>query len=276
MKISVIIPLYNKENFIAGTIKSVLKQTFTDFELIIINDGSTDGSASVVKSFRDHRILYLEQPNQGVSITRNKGISIAKGEYIAFLDADDQWYPDYLGKMAQLSEQYPLYSVFCSAQEKRPIKTLPTGISIIRDYCTYYYVFWTGSMLIKKEVFDNVGGFREKVQLGEDSDMWLRISCKYSTIYLNEELVNHPYITENNLARTIDITQSFPYWEWYTYPYTNKKSLYIYTTNQIVRCAKSLALRHRYSDALFFLKKTKGYSSLLTRIKLLFIIILRL
>lgn len=275
MIVSVIIPLYNKENFVAGTIKSVLSQTYTDFELIIINDGSTDGSAQIATSFYDHRIRYTEQPNRGVSIARNKGISIARGEYIAFLDADDKWSPDYLEKMALLSQQYPSYSVFCSSQEKRPINTLPTGISIIEDYCTYYYIFWTGCMFIKKDVFDKVGGFREGIQLGEDSDMWLRISCIYKTIFLNEELACHPYITENNLARTVDIAKSFPYWEWYNYPYPNIKSLYKYTTNQIVRCAKELTIKRRYSNAWFFLRKTRGTTSIIPRIKLLFKIIFR-
>ena len=268
MKVSVIIPLYNKEHFIADTMQSVLTQTFVDYELIIINDGSTDESAKVVATFSDNRIIYVEQNNKGVSIARNKGINMARGEYIAFLDADDQWHPDYLEKMINLTTQYPTYSVFCSSQAKRPINTLPEGVSVIEDYCVYNYVFWTGCMVIKKEVFDVIGGFREGIQLGEDSDMWLRICCKYTTVYLNEELAEHPYITENNLARITDTTKSFPFWEWYNYPYPNTKSLYRYTTDQLVRCTEDLVRQSRYCDAWYFLKKTKGFSSIRPRIKL--------
>lgn len=275
MKISIIIPLYNKEHYILGTINSVLEQTFQDWEAIVIDDGSTDRSAEIVQSIQDTRIKFLKQSNQGVSITRNRGIDIASGEYIAFLDADDQWMPNYLTTMYSMAKKFPNYKVFCSAQKGRPIKTLPKGISIIDNFCAYDYVFWTGCLLIKKEVFKQVGGFREGIQLGEDSDMWLRIACKYSSVYLNEELVNHPYITENNLARTVDTKKSFPYWEWYNYPYFDKRSLFKYTTEQIIRCAKDLAKQKRYSDAWFFLRRTKGFTAIRPRLKLLISIIFR-
>lgn len=276
MKVSVIIPLYNKEHYIKGTIESVLSQTFKDLEVIIINDGSTDASEDIAKSINDPRIKTYTQINHGVSYTRNRGIDLAKGDYIAFLDADDKWKPNYLEKMIMLAEKYPFYHIFCSAQDGRPIPTLPLGVTIIYDYCKYDYIFWTGCLLIKKEVFRNVGGFRTGIQLGEDLDMWLRIACKYTTIYLNEELAYHPYVTENNLARSIDISSSFPYWEWYDYPYHNKKSLYKYTTNQIVRCAEELVNQKRYQDSWCFLMKTKGYTSIRPRIKLVFKILFKL
>lgn len=275
MKVSVIIPLYNKENYIATTLNSILSQTFTDFEIIIVNDGSNDNSPNVVKSFNDCRIKLYEQANHGVSAARNKGISIAKGEYIAFIDADDKWAPNYLANMTSLAEKYSDYSVFCSAQIGRPIKTLPNGISIIEDHCKFDYIFWTGCMLIKKEVFEKVGGFREGVQLGEDRDMWLRIACKYHTIYLNEELAYHPYETENNLTRIIDTAKSFPYWEWYGYPYPNKESLYKYATRLILRCGEELSEQKRYSEAWYYLYKIKGIYSILPRIALLLKIIFR-
>lgn len=269
MKVSVIIPLYNKEHFIQSTIESVLSQTFQDWEIILIDDGSTDNSAIIAQSIHDSRIRFFKQENLGVSITRNRGIKYAKGEYIAFLDADDKWQSNYLAKMVSLTKDYSTYSVFCSAQKGRPVKTLPDGISIIEDHCKYDYIFWTGCMLIKKDVFLNTGGFREGVQLGEDRDMWLRIACKYPTIYLNEELVFHPYETENNLARIIDITKSFPYWEWYDYPYPYHNSLYRYTTNQIVNCTNTLVAQHRYAEAWQFLQKTRGTTALRPRLKLL-------
>lgn len=275
MKISIIIPLYNKEHYIRNTLLSVVSQTYQDWEAIVIDDGSTDGSANNVRTVHDSRITFFQQENHGVSYTRNRAIKLAKGDFIAFLDADDVWTEDYLEKMVQLSKSYPNYYVFCSAQKGRPINTLPKDVSIIDDHCFYDYIYFTGCMFIRKVVFDKVGGFREGIQLGEDRDMWLRIGCFYSTIYLNEELVSHPYNTENNLSRTINITDSFPYWEWYDYPYPHKKSLYRYATNQIVICATELVKQHRYADAWSFICKTRGIDSLRPRIRLIFQILFR-
>ena len=123
--ISVIIPLYNKEHFVAKTIESVLAQTYKDYELIIVNDGSTDHSADVVSTFSDARIRYEEQANGGVSSARNHGLRMAKGEFVAFLDADDTWYPDFLEQMMRLYTAYPDYSFFCCAQKDRLIPPLP-------------------------------------------------------------------------------------------------------------------------------------------------------
>src|SRR4051812_32162135 len=93
---SVIIPLYNKANYIENTIKSVLNQTFTDFEIIVVNDESTDESETIVLGFNDKRIQLFNQKNQGVSVARNHGIEKAKGKLVAFLDADDYWFHNHL------------------------------------------------------------------------------------------------------------------------------------------------------------------------------------
>ena len=267
--ISVIIPLYNKEHYIEQTIRSVLSQIYTDFELIIVNDGSTDKSIDVVKKIIDPRITCISQNNQGVSAARNAGIKIAQGEYIAFLDADDEWKPEYLEKMHLLAKEYSQFSVFCAAQTNRLINTLPLGVSIVEDHCLYNYIYFTGSMLIKKEIFQETGLFREGIQLGEDRDMWLRICCNNPTVYLNEELVNHPYDTENNLARTIDTTKSFPYWEWYDYNYPIKPSLYKYATDEIIKNIYNLLRQKRYADAWYMYKKIKGYHAIKQRIYIL-------
>lgn len=275
MNISVVIPLYNKEHFVVDTIQSVLDQTYKEWEAIIINDGSTDNSAELVKSIKDSRIRYYEQENQGVSAARNKGIQMANGDLIALLDADDKWLPTYLETMVKLHEMYPDYSVFISGQKGRKIKTLPSGISIIEDFCSYEYIFWAGSMLICKKVYDRIGLFRVGVNISEDADMWLRISCYYKAIFLNEELVDHPYITENNLARMCNPRHSCPIWEWYNYPYPDKMKLYKYTTEQIVKWGNTLADHRYYLDAWKFLYRTKGLSTIRPRLKLLFRILIR-
>lgn len=273
--ISVIIPLYNKEHFIAKTIESVLAQTYEDFELIIINDGSTDHSADIVSSFKDARIKYVEKENRGVSSARNFGLRMAKGDFIAFLDADDTWYSNFLEQMMMLYDKYPNYYFFCCAQKDRLIPTLPDGISIIDDHCKYFYIYCTGSILLKKKVFDQVGTFREGIQHGEDLDMWLRIACKYKTVYINKELISYPHVTEGNLSRTLNASKSFPYWEWYNYSYKPKSSLYRYATNCIIRTSRELIEQGRYSEAISCLRKCKGFTSIRPRLKLLIRIILK-
>lgn len=273
--ISVIIPLYNKEHYIESTIQSVLQQTFNDFEIIIIDDGSTDNSAQKTRAFNDSRIRYYYQENQGVSSARNYGIKVSKGEFIAFLDADDTWEPGFLKAMCDLAQQYPQESVFSVAQANRPITTLPFGVSIVKDFCSYFYCFCTGSLFFKKEVFENVGFFRQNIQIGEDFDMWLRIACKYHYVYLNEPYLIHPIATENNLSLIRDFGKTFPFWEWYSYSYSPKKSIYKYTTDRIVSVASRLVKEKRYSEALTLLMKSRGFSSLRPRIKLLFNILFK-
>ena len=106
---SVIIPLYNKESFIEKTLECVLNQTFKDFEIIIVNDGSTDASLEKIKKFTDNRIKIFQQENQGVSVARNKGMEMAEGEYFCFLDADDEWKNDSLENLSPFL-LFPLFS----------------------------------------------------------------------------------------------------------------------------------------------------------------------
>lgn len=273
--ISVIIPLYNKEHFVKDTIESVLSQTYNDFELIIINDGSTDKSVNIVSEFNDPRIKIVNQDNAGVSAARNHGLKIAKGDFISFLDADDTWRTDFLGTMIELTKKFPQESVFSVAQEDRPINSLPSGVSIVKDFCSYYYCFCTGSLFFKKEVFECVGLFKQNIQIGEDFDMWLRIACHYNYVYLNEPYLKHPIVTENNLSLIRDLNKTFPFWEWYSYPYLPKKSLYRYTTDRIINTTSRLIKEKRFSDALILLMKAKGLTALRPRINLLYKILLK-
>ena len=275
MKISIIIPLYNKEHFVLGTIKSVIAQTFQDWEAIIINDGSTDDSATIARSVKDPRIRFYEQENQGLSATRNRAIHMANGEYIALLDADDTWDPDYLATMVRLTEDYPGHAIYATGQKNRPITTLPPGVSVIDNYLKYDEVYWVGSMIIKKSVYDEIGDFRVGVTPHEDTDMWLRMSCKYEAVFLNEELVDHPYETENNLAGMCDPKKSCPLWELYDYPYPDKKILYRRTTEQMTKWGNTLADHKYYRDAWTFLYKTRGFTTIRPRLKLLLRIIFR-
>ena len=113
MKYSVVIPLYNKAECVKHTIESVLAQTIDDFEIVVIDDGSTDSGASVVQGINDNRIRLIQQENQGVSAARNTGISNAKGEIVAFLDADDIWMPDFLATVEILFNEFPEANIAC-------------------------------------------------------------------------------------------------------------------------------------------------------------------
>src|SRR5450759_2144524 len=136
IKFSIVIPLYNKEATVERAIRSALSQTIQDFEIIVVDDGSTDNGAKVVASIDDHRIRLIHQKNQGVSVARNRGIAEAKYDLIAFLDADDEWLPDFLKTILWLREKFTTCKVFatqyffCSPDgSKRPaiVRGLPEG-----------------------------------------------------------------------------------------------------------------------------------------------------
>ena len=191
---SVVIPLYNKERFIANTLKSLLLQTFSDFEVLIINDGSTDRSESIALSFDDGRIRYFSQENQGVSAARNFGISNASADHIAFLDADDYWHPTFLESMHNRMLQLPEFLVFAAAIEIETSKTVfkpqysiaKTGEFEIVDYFEASQkesAIWTSSAAFHKSVFEKTGGFDSNIRSGEDIDLWIRIGLLYPIVF---------------------------------------------------------------------------------------------
>lgn len=196
--ISVVIPLYNKEQHIAKTLQSVFAQTYTDYEIVIVNDGSTDNSAAVVKAINDPRIRLINQANAGVSSARNKGIKEAKGEYVALLDADDEWKPEYLETIADMIEKYSDCSVFATnyTHIAPDGHEFPTIINNIRfngydgRLLNYFEVASTSSppicsisIVAKKDVFLSVGGFPLGIKSGEDLLTWARFACRYKIAY---------------------------------------------------------------------------------------------
>lgn len=194
MLISIVIPLYNKEQSITSTLQTVLKQTFQDFEIVIVDDGSTDHSVEEVNKVVDPRIRLIQQPNAGVSSARNRGIEEAKGEYIAFLDADDEWKPEYLETQYNLTQQYLDCSVFACNYEFRDIQgnvrsTIIRKLPFTREYgvlSNYFEVascshppLWTSAVMVKKDAIRSVGGFPVGIKSGEDLLTWARLACRY-------------------------------------------------------------------------------------------------
>lgn len=188
--ISVIVPLYNKESSIAIALDSVLAQTYQDFEVIVVDDGSSDKSAAVVERYSDPRIRLIRQANAGVSAARNKGIAEAKGEYVAFLDADDEWMPDFLEEIVTLQRKFPE----CGAQATAYIHSFnrtQVGILLNRlpfsgthGILTNYFEIaayshppvWTSAVCIKRTILHGIGAFPIGITSGEDLLTWARVA----------------------------------------------------------------------------------------------------
>jgi len=193
---SVIIPLYNKEKFIKNTIESVLNQEFNDFEILIINDGSTDSSLKQIEAFTDSRIKIFDQENKGVSVARNFGLAQAKGEYICFLDADDYWYPHFLSQMYKHIKLLPEQKVFTSAFELDiKNKNVPCIYSMKKtaDYQIVDYfdasrkkhpVIGTSTSVFHRDVFEKSGVFDVRFRSGQDSDLWIRVGLHFPVVFI--------------------------------------------------------------------------------------------
>lgn len=197
-RITVVIPLFNKEKHIRRAIESVLKQTFQSFEIIVVDDGSTDNGAEVVRGIKDPRIRLIQQSNAGVSAARNKGIEAAKGELIAFLDADDEYKPLFLETILRLHARYPEAGIFSTAyvyvaDQNKVIflkyRTIPSAPweGLLPNYFESVLLdsplVWTSATAISRRVVDVVGGFPIGERLGEDLDLWMRIAFRYPVAY---------------------------------------------------------------------------------------------
>lgn len=176
---SVIIPLYNKKQFVSRSIESVLNQSFIDFEIIVVDDGSIDGGGEFVAAQYGPKIRLIRQANQGVSAARNTGIQHANFDYLAFLDADDVWHPDFLFWMHFVLEKFPEVRMAGSSysNSELPEKFKDPRISVIDDYFSqadYNTLFTSSSTVIHKSFFELKEGFKTHLTKGEDIDVWLR------------------------------------------------------------------------------------------------------
>lgn len=198
---SVVIPLYNKEKYILSSLHSVLNQTFKDFEVIIVNDGSTDNSVQVVEEIDDDRIKIIHQENQGVSAARNQGIEEAKYEWIAFLDADDTWEVSFLEEIAKTIENYPENSIFVGGQtevfksgsvrysnEFIPTEGETGKVNFFEVISKYNSPIHSSNVVIRKQHLDVNELFPEGRKNYEDYDLWMRLCVNETVIYINKHL----------------------------------------------------------------------------------------
>ncbi|WP_288243668.1 glycosyltransferase family 2 protein [uncultured Chryseobacterium sp.] len=203
---SVVIPLYNKENSIRNTVQSVLNQSFADFEIVIVNDGSTDKSLEVVRQINDARIRIIDKDNGGVSSARNYGIKNAEKEWIAFLDGDDLWEIDHLQTIYNMIQQFPSDKVFCTSYIRNTQqfpKQQDNTVVVIEDYfeeAVKSHFFWTSVAVVNQFVFTDVGIFKENLSRGEDLELWARIGFKYRFIKSNKVTGVYVQDSENKLS----------------------------------------------------------------------------
>lgn len=220
--ISVVIPLYNKEKSIYATLQSVCAQTYTDFEVLVINDGSSDGGADLASKYPDTRIRVINKENGGVCSARNRGIEEAKGEFVALLDGDDQWDIRYLEEQVRMIHDFPKAAMwginFAELNQGKLIRKLETALPDgYRGYVENYFemkgrvsdLFCSSSVVIRKEVFDKVGMFDERLKYSEDIDMWFRIIANYPVAFYDKYMAWYLYDAEN---RAMNRERLLKYW----------------------------------------------------------------
>jgi glycosyltransferase involved in cell wall biosynthesis len=214
-KVSVIIPAYNSMTYLPKTLESVLRQTFTDFEVLIINDGSSDNIVEWASKLVDPRVQLISQPNQGVSTARNTGIAHAQGEYIAFLDADDLWEPTKLDKQVCCLDANSAVGLVYTWTAFIDEFGKPTGVSIVShaegnvwEQIVIRDMISTGSSpMVRRECFASVGVFDPNISIGEDRDMWSRIAARYPFAVVKELLTLYRRHSRNTTKNSKKIVQ---------------------------------------------------------------------
>ncbi|MBQ7551380.1 MAG: glycosyltransferase family 2 protein [Bacteroidales bacterium] len=201
-RFSIIVPLFNKAPYVRKALDSIISQTFKDWELIIVDDGSTDNSAAICEEylstlytihhtpFEDIRII--SQPNSGVAAARNRGVKESSGEYVCFLDADDWWDSNFLEELDHLITEYPDAGLYATNfVYYKPGKTHVEHTNLTTGYINYPEVYartgsmpvWTGAACMPRKVFDEMGGFPVGIKLGEDFLLWAKTALHYPVAF---------------------------------------------------------------------------------------------
>ena len=259
MRFSVVIPLYNKEHYIVNTINSVLSQTYQDYELIVVDDGSKDNSYEVAKTIQSERMILFHQENQGVAVARNTGVENAKGEYVAFLDADDCWYPNYLEEISKLIDNFSESDIFVTAyrivmgNEKYHFSAhLSDEPTLLPSYwITFknaYDTVWTSATAIRRSAIEKAGLFTPGEKIGQDLDLWARVARNNPLVaYSPEVCVDYNRDAEQNARTRVKIAHPKAFlgvlteemansrWtdeekKWMENKYNKKMTVYVFTS----------------------------------------------
>lgn len=217
--ISVVIPLYNKATTIVRALRSIQRQTLSPDEIIVVDDGSTDGSATLLPE--DPHIKLIRQTNQGVSAARNQGIAESQGEYVAFLDADDEWQPDFLARLHHLSEVYPSCNIYAAAYSQcnhdgqlLPIRLHHLPFASDEGLLDNYFdvaahsdpPINSSSLMVRRSALLAVGGFPTNISQGEDLLTWARLAIDRPIAYTTDSLT----IFHNDSIHSIETPKRIP------------------------------------------------------------------
>lgn len=215
-RFSVVIPLYNKAKNITNTINSVLAQKYHDFEIIVVDDGSTDASVDAVMQIMDDRIKLVSQLNSGVSVARNRGVEVSQGKYISFLDADDEWLTWHLEEMDKLIKEFPCCGIYSVAHfiMQDGIKYYPsTGVNgdfrgVITDvFATFsrgLSLVNSSTACVSKDAFYRSGGFPVGVTRGEDVYLWLKIATNEGLVHSARVCAQYNKDAENRSSNNMN------------------------------------------------------------------------
>ena len=277
-KFSIIVPLYNKAPYVRKALESICAQTFRDFECIVVDDGSTDGSADVVRDFvkndkmsrdkslnepltlNDDRLTIISQPNAGVAAARNNGVAASNGEYVCFLDADDWWESDFLKVMAEAIKRCPnagIYGVNYNLVRKGIVRKAVEGINTGKiDYFKEYYrppyamPLAVGSITISRLVYDEMGGFNSMLKMAEDFDLWTRIALKYPVYYIDSALAYYNQDVQvkwRAIGKLVDPKHHFVFHADYLLPAEEKNEYVRHTVDMVkIVCLRQYYLSRKY------------------------------
>lgn len=254
---SIVIPLYNKANFILATLKSVSDQTFENYEIIVINDGSTDESLSKIEALKLPKLSIHTQENKGLSAARNRGVTLARGQYVALLDADDIWKPTYLKSMFKLIENYPNHQIFgCNYKESRNGRLMDIHTSfeaqpnqesyVLDDFfsANYKQFIVDQSSLIFDCNFIKTHTFNEHIDVSEDVDYYLNYFASEQIIFLNRSLMIKTYDDNDQLSSSKISKKRVPDLEHYKTRYSSNTSIQKYIDIQLYK----LAIKYTYEN----------------------------
>mgnify|MGYP001821840789 CR=1 FL=1 len=232
---SVVISIYNKETYILNTLQSVVDQTYENFEIIAVNDGSTDRSLEILKQFEDSRIIIINQENHGASYARNQGMAITKGRFVALLDGDDLWDKTFLSSMHDLINKYEDQSVFTAAIAHMHHKKIipvhysftPTETVSVLNYfkaSSRHSILSGSSAVFKKDILETTGVFDTEIKSGQDTDLWIRIGLHFPIIFLNKVLVYYVQ-NQNSLSNSTTNLSAKPKFD--NYGKEEKENIYL-------------------------------------------------
>ena len=245
---SVVISVYNKAHFVSETLNSILNQDFTDFEIIIVDDGSTDNSLEVLNSFTDDRISIFSTKNQGASKARNTGIKKTSANYIALLDGDDIWKTSYLQYMHDAICKFPDIKIFTAGiAQNYDNKVVPANYSFKQKtlYKTHNYfeaskgysLIHSSSVVFNKSILAKTGLFDTSIVSGQDTDLWIRFGMYYDILFINKLLAHYNHYPLSLSNTTFELSKK-PKFDKYLDEEKENKSL------------KSFLDKNRYSMAI--------------------------